>query len=148
MPFIGFNFDKIEASKNVSEVKGNINVKHTLNIIDVIKEEVNLDKKQEVLKFVFEFKLNYEPNIGIISLGGNMMFLEDNKKMKTILEGWKKDKKLPKEITQNLFNTILTKANIKALNLSQDINLPPHLPLPNLKPVQDQVEDKYREYIG
>jgi len=146
MPFIGFNFDRIEAFKDVSEVKGKINVKHNLNILDVKKEEVNVDKKQEVLKFIFEFKLIYEPKIGGINLVGNMMFIDDQKKMKDVLQDWKKDKKLPPEIMQGLFNTILAKANIKALSLSQDVNLPPHLPLPKLE--QTKTQNKYNEYIG
>ena len=133
MPFIGFNFDKIEATKLKEELKGSINVKHTLNIVDVKQHEVSVDKKQEVLRFEFEFKLNYEPGIGSINISGNMLYLEEPKKMKEILQNWKKDKKLPNEIMQGLFNTILAKANIKALSLAQDINLPPHLPLPKLE---------------
>ncbi len=144
MPFIGFNFDKIEALKNVDEIKGNVNVKNALNILDVKLQEVTVDKKQEVLKFIFEFKLDYEPKIGSISLTGNMMYLDDQKKLKEIIQGWKKDKKLPPDIMKGLFNTVLIKANIKALNLAQDINLPPHLPLPKL---QQQSKD-YSEYIG
>lgn len=143
MPFIGFNFDKIEASKNTDEIKGNINVKHNLNIIDVKEQEITVDKKQNVLKFVFEFKLDYEPKIGMINIIGNMMYVDDQKKLKEIVQGWKKEKKLPQELMQGLFNTILTKANIKALNLAQDINLPPHLPLPKIEAKQD-----YKEYIG
>jgi len=145
MPFIGFNFDKIEASKDVDEVKGNINIKHTLNIKDVKQQEITMDKKQEVLKFIFEFKLNYEPNIGTITLTGNMLYLEDQKKMKEIMQEWKKDKKLPLNITQGLFNTILAKANIKALNLAQDINLPPHLPMPKIETTNKK---DYSQYIG
>ena len=145
MPFIGFNFDKIEASKNVDEIKGNINVKHTLNIVNVEEHEITMDKKQDVLKFVFEFKLNYEPKIGNINITGNMMYLDEPKKMKELFRNWKKDKKLPQNITQALFNTILAKANIKALNLAQDINLPPHLPLPKLEPAKNK---DYTQYIG
>ena len=146
MPFIGFNFDKIEAFRNKDELKGNINVKHTLNIIDVKQQEVSVDKKQEVLKFIFEFKLDYEPEIGAINIIGNMMYIDDIKRMKEVLQEWKKTKKLPQELMQGLFNTILTKANIKALSLSQDINLPPHLPLPKLEPTQNKTN--YNEYIG
>lgn len=144
MPFIGFNFDKIEASKEVDEIKGNINVKHSLNIIDIKQQELTLDKKQEVLKFIFKFTLNYEPKIGSINLIGSMLYTEDQKKMKDILQDWKKDKKIPQDIMQGLFNTILTKANIKALNLAQDVNLPPHLPLPKL----EAKSKNYNEYIG
>ena len=146
MPFVGFSFDKIEASRNMDEVKGNINVHHTLNIVDVKKEEINLEKKQDVLKFIFEFKLDYSPNVGLINLKGSMSYVEDPKKIKDILQEWKKNKKLPQEIMQSLFNTVLARANIKALSLSQDVNLPPHLPLPK---VEQKVDNKkYNEYIG
>ena len=145
MPFIGFSFDKIEATKDVEEIKGNINIKHSLNIKDVKTHEIIMDKKQDVLKFIFEFKLNYEPKVGSINLIGNMLYLEDKKKINEILSNWKKDKKLPNEVMQGLFNTVLTKSNIKALNLAQDINLPPHLPMPKITSVS---KEKYNEYIG
>ncbi|MEK6932974.1 MAG: hypothetical protein AABW56_04245 [Nanoarchaeota archaeon] len=145
MPFIGFSFDKIEATKDVEEIKGNINIKHSLNIKDVKIHEVTMDKKQDVLKFIFEFKLNYEPKVGNINLLGNMLYLEDKKKINEILANWKKNKKLPNEVMQGLFNTVLTKSNIKALDLAQDINLPPHLPMPKITAVS---KEKYNEYIG
>lgn len=144
MPFIGFNFDKISAERTSEEFKGNINVKHNLNIIDVNEEKVSLDKKQEVLKFTFEFLLKYEPNFGSVRIEGHLLFLENQKMMKEILQSWKKDKKIPPEIMQGLFNTILAKANIKALQLTQDINLPPHIPMPRL----DQRKKDVNEYIG
>ena len=144
MPFIGFNFDKIEAVRSKEDLKGNINVKHNLNITEIKKEEITVDKSQEVLKFFFEFRLEYEPGVGNVNLFGNLTFIEESKKMKDILQDWKKDKKIPQEIMQPLFNTILAKSNIKALSLCQDINLPPHIPLPKLQPVKN----KYNEYIG
>ena len=144
MPFIGFNFDKITAERNVDEIKGDLNVKHNLNIKDLKEEEINLDKKQEVLRFIFEFVLSYEPNIGSIKIGGHLLFLESPKKIKEMVQGWKKNKKISPEIMRSLFNTILSKANIKALQLSQDINLPPHLPMPRL----EQQKKSTNEYIG
>lgn len=146
MPFIGFNFDKIFAERKIDELKENISVKHNLNIKDLIEEEINLEKKQEVLKFKFEFLLKYEPNVGEVKIEGHLLFLESQKKMKEIVQNWKKDKKLPPEITQSLFNTILTKSNIKALQLSQDLNLPPHIPMPRL--TRQQPKKNVNEYIG
>src|SRR3989338_1765305 len=144
MPFIGFNFDKISAERSLEELKGNVNVKHNLNIIDLNQEEVNLDKKQEVLKFTFEFLLKYEPNLGSVKIQGHLLFLENPKRMKEILQEWKKNKKIPQDIMRSLFNTILAKANIKALQLTQDINLPPHIPMPRL----EQTKKNVNEYIG
>ena len=146
MPFIGFNFDRISAERKIDDnkFKGNISVKHNLNIINLKEEKVSLDKTQEVLKFTFEFLLNYEPEVGIIKINGHLLFLDSSKRMKELIQEWKKNKKLPPEIMQGLFNTALTKSNIKALQLSQDINLPPHLPMPKLMREKKSVN----EYIG
>ncbi|MEK6835387.1 MAG: hypothetical protein AABX61_03935 [Nanoarchaeota archaeon] len=146
MPFIGFNFDRIFAERNIDEIKENLSVKHNMNIKDLTEEEINLEKKQEVLKFKFEFLLKYDPNVAEIKIDGHLLFLESPKKMKEIVQNWKKDKKLPPEITQSLFNTILTKSNIKALQLSQDLNLPPHIPMPRL--TRQQPKKNVNEYIG
>ncbi|MEK6835576.1 MAG: hypothetical protein AABX55_00970, partial [Nanoarchaeota archaeon] len=80
MPFIGFNFDKISA-EHLKDVRGNVNVKHNLNIVNVKEHEVNLDKKQEVLKFEFEFNLDYEPGFGNINIKGHMLYTDNPKKM-------------------------------------------------------------------
>ncbi|AJF62443.1 MAG: hypothetical protein QT11_C0001G0294 [archaeon GW2011_AR20] len=144
MPFIGFNFDKISAEREVDEVKGNINVKHSFNIKDVREEKVNLDKKQDVLKFTFEFSLNYEPGLGSIKIEGHLLYIDEQKKMNEMVKGWKKEKKISPEIIQGLFNTIIARSNIKALQLEQDLNLPPHLPMPKLTREKKSV----REYIG
>jgi hypothetical protein len=54
------------------------------------------------------------------------------------LDGWKKDKKLPKEIMPVILNTVLNKCNIQALILSEQINLPPPIPMPKLQSAQKQ----------
>ena len=146
MPFIGFNFEKLSAER-YKEVKGDIKIKHNLNIVDVKDHKVSLDKKQEVLKFDFEFNLEYTPNIGKINIKGSMLYTENVKKLKEIKQEWEKSKKLPNEIFAGLFNTILAKSNIKALELSQEINLPPHLPLPRIDQ-QQKVKVNVNEYIG
>jgi len=144
MPFIGFNFDKISAERKVDEVKGNINVKHSFNIKDVREEKINLDKRQDVLKFTFDFSLNYEPGLGNIKIEGHLLYIDEQKKMNEMVKGWKKEKKISPEIIQGLFNTIITRSNIKALQLEQDLNLPPHLPMPKLAREKKSV----KEYIG
>jgi hypothetical protein len=145
MPIIGFNFDKISAQRT-SPLKGSVNINHTVNITNVKREEVTLDKKQEILKFEFEFKVEYQPNIGNISLEGSVLFMDDPKKMKELEDSWKKNKKIPSNITAVIVNTILVKSNVKALILSQDINLPPQIQLPRASLNQTQI--KAEEYIG
>ncbi len=141
---VGFGFTKLSAEKHET-AKGKIDINNNVTIKDVQEDSFSLgkDKQQNVLRFIFEFTSKYEPNIGNILFEGELLYLEDQKKVKEILASWKKDKKIPKELMANLLNTILTKCNVQALILSQEVNLPPPIPLPK---VQIQAPDK--NYIG
>ena len=137
MAIVGFNFTKIEAEK-LEAAKGKINVSNNVAINAV--EEKNLalgNDKQKVIAFTFEFTSNYEPKIGQIKLTGETLLMEESKKVKDLLEGWKKEKKLPKEIMTGIINTILGKCNIQSLILSEQVNLPPPLPLPRVQAQQN-----------
>jgi hypothetical protein len=143
MAIIGFNFSKINVEKN--EVgKGKVNISNNVAIKNIESKGISLGKdKQDALRFTFEFTSKYEPKLGNILLGGDVLFLTDAKKSKEIVDGWKKDKKVPKDIMAGILNTVLAKCNIQALILSQEVNLPPPIPLPKVK-----VGDKDRNYIG
>ncbi|MFH1642266.1 MAG: hypothetical protein ABIC04_05180 [Nanoarchaeota archaeon] len=136
MTIVGFNFTKIEAEKK-ELIKGKININNNVAITQVEEKKISLgNEKQKVIRFTFEFAANYEPNVGAINLIGDVLYLEATNKVKEILDGWKKDKKLPKEIMTSILNNILTKCNIQALILSEQISLPPPIQLPKLQPAQ------------
>ncbi len=137
MPIVGFNLEKINAEKT-SQITGKLNIKNNLSIKNVEQEKLSLGKSEEVLKFDFEYLIDYEPQIGKIALNGHLLFMEEPKKIKEIQDAWKKDKNLPKEIAPLIFNSILGKCNIKGLNLSQEINLPPQIRLPFMKPEESK----------
>ena len=141
---VGFGFTKLSVEKQES-AKGKIDINNNVTIKDVQEDSFSLgkEKQQNVLRFIFEFTSKYEPNVGNILFEGELLYLEDQKNVKEILSSWKKDKKIPKEIMAGLLNTILTKCNVQALILSQEVNLPPPIPLPK---VQIQAPDK--NYIG
>jgi len=143
MPIIGFQFDKIFGERTGS-IKGKVDIQHSFNITDIKKEELNLEKKQDVLKFDFNFNVIYKPDLGKISFEGHVLYLETPEKVKKIAEEWKKSKKMPEDIITPVINMILTKSNVKALILSQDINLPPQIQLPKASPVKQKTEN----YIG
>lgn len=145
MPVVGFNFSKIFVEKKTKvENVPNIQIKNNVMITDVQEEKLPTGKsKSDGLKFDFKFSLQYEPNVGEIELVGFIYYLDDPETIKNIFKSWKKDKKVSKEITTHLVNTVLFKGNIKALALSQDVNLPPHLPLPTVNPKADP-----ESYIG
>ncbi|MBI2208086.1 hypothetical protein HYU50_01170 [Candidatus Woesearchaeota archaeon] len=137
MTIVSFNFTKIEAEKKEAG-KGKININNNVAITDVGEKDLSLgNEKQKVLSFTFEFTSTYEPKIGLIRLVGDVLYMDDSKKVKQILDDWKKDKKLPKDIMTGILNTILNRSNVQALILSQDVNLPPPILLPKV-----QVEQK------
>ena len=142
---VGFGFTKLSAEKKEPS-KGKIDINNNVSIKDVQEDSFSLgkDSQQNVLRFLFEFTSKYEPNVGSILFEGELLYMEEPKKAKEILSNWKKDKKLPKEMMAGLLNTVLTKCNVQALILSQQVNLPPPIPLPKVQ-VQQQAE---KNYIG
>ena len=142
MTIVGFNFTKINVERK-KLAKGKINIKNNVGIKNVEEADLSLGKsKQSGLRFVFEFTSSYEPNVGEITLTGEVLYLAEEKAVKEVLKGWKKNKKIPKDFTAAVLNTVLQKCNIQALMLSKDINLPPPIPLPKV----DVANTK--EYIG
>ena len=140
---VGFGFTKLSAERKEA-AKGKIDINNNVTIKNAEEADISFGKNnQSVIRFLFEFTSKYEPNVGAILFEGELLYMEEPKKAKEILAGWKKDKKVPKELMAGLLNTILTKCNIQALILSQEINLPAPIPLPK---VQIQAPDK--DYIG
>ena len=141
---VGFGFTKLSAEKDQA-AKGKIDINNNVSIKDVLEDTFSLGKdNQNVIKFIFEFTSKYEPSVGTILFEGELLYLEEQKKLKEIISSWKKDKKISKDIMTGLLNTILTKCNVQALILSQQVNLPPPIPMPK---VQIGAPDD-KNYIG
>jgi len=133
MQIIGFNFEKIQAErKNPSKEK--IQVKSNINIISIEQEKLDIVKSQETLKFNFDFSVEYT-EMANISLKGFVLMLLEKEKAKDVLTKWKK-KKISDEVRILLFNFILTKCNIRALQLEEELGLPSHVPLPRISQQQ------------
>ena len=141
---VGFGFTKLSAEKG-EPAKGKIDINNNVSIKDIQEDNFSLgrDKQQNVIRFMFEFTSKYEPNVGSILFEGELLYMEEPKKAKEILSSWKREKKLPKELMGDLLNTILTKCNVQALILSQQVNLPPPIPLPKV-----QMAAAEKDYIG
>ena len=151
MPIVGFNFDKFHVERK-KPLEAPIKIDSGMKIIDIKKEELNLseDKKQDVLRFDYEFLVRYDPKQAEILLEGHLMLLEPKEKLDSILTEWTKSKKFDAEITQLIMNNVLLRCNIKALLLGQELGLPPHIRMPMLQPTspQDAATKKAEEYIG
>lgn len=131
MPVVGFNFTKILVEKKKPITK-DLKVSQNLKINEIDKSQSDVTST-ELLRFLFEFKLDYE-DVGQILMKGDILYTGDKKEITKILDEWKKNKKLPPEVGSRVFNTILFRCNIKALVLQQEISLPHHINLPIFKP--------------
>ena len=134
MAIIGFDLNKISIERT-GNVAGEIKINNNVSIKEIEKISVPIKREnQEGLRFGFEFTSTYEPKLGSALIKGNVVVVEDKKKAEDILKQWKKDKKAESDVMTAVLNTVLEKCNIEALILSRDVNLPPSIPLPKVKP--------------
>lgn len=140
MRLIGFNFEKMNSERfSDSSESLKYNTKIDLSNISTLKSGF-IKLKDEILKVSFNYSVSYEPNYAKIELTGNLLISVEPKLAREILRDWQ-DKKTPEDFRIFLFNVIIRKANIKALQLEDDLGLPPHVPFPSLKK-QEPKEEK------
>ncbi len=133
MPIVGFGLTRIIAEK-LDAIKGKVDIRNNVSVKDIKPSDIALGKdKNNAVKFVFEFTSHYEPAIGKILFEGEVLFMDESPKIKELLDSWKKEKKVTQEVMASVLNSILNKCNVQALILSQDINLPPPIPLPKVQ---------------
>src|SRR3989344_7327551 len=137
MRVMGFNFDKISIERfldNITDMKISTNI----DISDIIKLNPGILKtKEEILGVKFNYIIDYQENIAKIELAGKILLALEPKQAKEVLKQWD-DKKVPDEFRITLFNFIFRKANIKAIQLEDEMNLPIHIPLPKIGKSQDK----------
>jgi len=136
MKILGFNFSKISVEKfpdKVEDIKLNTNI----DVLDVkpVKADM-LRTKDELVGVKFSYSIKYDPNYAKIEFSGDILISVDSKLAKDVIKEWK-DKKLPEEFQIFVYNIILRKSNIRALELEDEMNLPLHFPLPTLKKSED-----------
>ena len=135
MQIIGFNLTKISVERK-EKAEGKIEVKQNINIDDISKDKINISEN-EILKLNFTFNVDYTPDFAKVELKGQTVLLPEKEELKEILKNWKK-KEIPEKFRVPLFNFIMSKCNIKALNLEDEMALPLHIPMPKLSPKKQE----------
>jgi hypothetical protein len=131
MKLAGFNFTKIYAEKlkgNVKEIK----VDTKINLEDIKEIKSNLSSQNDsLLGIEFEYNINYK-DLAKLEFKGNLILILDPKKAEEIIKNFK-GKKMAEDFKVAIFNLILKKSSIKALQLEEELNIPSHFKLPSLK---------------
>lgn len=142
MKLIGFNYKKISVEKH-KEVEQGFKINTSINITNLEKREVDIFKGQDTIHFEYSINIKYEKGFADLTFEGSIFILfNNNKDYKQILKEWQNDKKIPEKIKIDLFNIIMARCNLKALELEEDFNLPSHIPFPRLVPPSEIEKDK------
>jgi len=130
MAMVGFSFTKISAERKPASNSA-VNIESNAGVTDVVELPV-IEPKKALLKFEFVFTVKYEPGVGKIELGGELVELYDKEYGLKVIDHWTKNKKLPPEIMPDIFNNLLARCNIQAVVLSRDMGLPSPIQMPRV----------------
>ena len=138
MKIIGFNLDELHAKKSFDFKRTSIST--DIFFTEVEKTKLDVLKDSEALKISFKFTVTYkdgekkEPqqDKNEIIIQGSMLLMVSKDEAKEFLKSWK-NKEIPKDKSLSLYNVILKKCSVKALQLEDEINLSPHIPFPQIR---------------
>ncbi|MBN2043296.1 MAG: hypothetical protein JW754_05845 [Candidatus Aenigmarchaeota archaeon] len=130
MAIIGLSFKAIEGKKSEENVRSEIKV-NSVPRINSLKEIMVPTLQKKVISMDFEFVTSYDPKVGEIKIGGELLYLTD--KMKELMDKWEKEKKLPEKSSLEVLNYLFRRCLLKVSNIAEDLQLPPPIPLPKIK---------------
>ncbi len=134
MRVVGFNFTKISI-ESLKQITKGYKINTEIDVPEIKPMNLKgspIKAKEEIIEAEFIYSVKYDPDFVKIRLEGNILFSMDSKTAKDILKQWK-NKKMPDDFKFFLFNMILKKSTLKALDLEEELNIPLHVPLPSFK---------------
>jgi hypothetical protein len=136
MRLMGFSFTKLNLEKKSDDYK-ELKITTGIDITNLIEAKLDIFKSSENLLAVsFKYVINYEKDVASFNFEGSLIVSVDSKQFKEVLRQWK-DKKLPEDFKLGIFNIILKKSSLKALQFEEEFSLPPHIPLPSFKAAEN-----------
>jgi len=131
MPTIDVDIKKIEVErKDIKELKEKLDITSSPSIIDIEKTDLKIGNFKDILKVRFKFESTYNPEIGHLYMEGEVIYApKDSKKM---LDEWKKNKKIEKEVAAEIFNPIFERCLKAALVVTNEVRLRSPLQFPKL----------------
>ena len=133
MSIIGLSFDSVQGNRDKEKrLTAEMKVNSVPRINDVKEVSVPTIGDKKVLSLTFDFVTNYDPNVGEIKVSGDLLYMaKDNK---VLLKQWSKEKKLPEDTSLEILNYLFRKCLLKVSIIAEDLQLPPPIPMPTIKP--------------
>lgn len=130
MPIVGFNINSVNGKNNEKPAAGEISINSTPKILGVDKKDLGVVKDAVGIRFSFD--ISYEPKVGEIGFGGEVLYQTAD--AKKILKKWKDEKKLDDDIAVEVLNSIFRRCLARATLMSEELRLPPPLKFPIVQP--------------
>lgn len=133
MPVVGMVIKTIDARRFEEIEGGGVKVNNQTNLKDMKEQELPaLGKNKKGISINFEFKADYEneknKKVAEIIVGGDVLYIDDDQDK--VMKLWKKEKKIEEEVNLQVMNAVLRRCLTKAIALSEDLQLPPPIPMP------------------
>lgn len=130
MTIAGFVFTKLLAEKKAA-AKGSITINSNTSLVSA--EEIDFvmgQQKQKGIKVIYDYRNIFEPDIGTLIIGGEILYLSDQKKHDELMRLWEKRKGFTDEVTAELYDIVSVRCTVEAIHLASTTGLPPPIPLP------------------
>jgi len=132
MNIVNIVFTGISASKT-GVPKSKMNISNNMRIDSVEEVKMPVDKTKVAMKIEFTYSVSYDPDFAKIELKGDVLAIDEEKQARKILDKFKKDKILEKDVALVLMNSILNKCSIEAIVMARELGLPSPIKLPGIK---------------
>ena len=142
MTIAGFTFTRMLVERK-SQAKGAVDINSNIGVVSA--EEIDFvmgQTKQKGIKVLFDYRNTYTPDLGVLILNGEILYLSDQKRHDGLMKSWKKDKKFPDDVMIELYNIISVRGALQSIQLSSTVGLPPPIPLPKFTKGQTQQQQQ------
>ena len=144
MTIVKISLHKVNAERNLNSKGGQVKINNNVSIKDISEMDFEAGGKKG-LKFTFSFNCTYAPDLGKMEVEGQVLYVEEEKKITEIKEQWDKERKISYDVMEQIINAALHKGNIQAIKISEDVSLPSPLPLPKVRAGPNSIIEKTEE---
>lgn len=141
MAIVAISVNKIDAvSTRPDNFAGQIMVNSTPVIKGLEERHIDLPGIESAIVAEFDLVTSYEPKLGHIKMTGEVIFTDSN--TKKIMDEWKKNKKIIKEVGMPLMNAIFRRCLSRVILIAEDLQLPPPIVFPTVVAAEPEKEKK------
>jgi len=125
-------------ARRLGSIKSSVSINNNSTIVSVTRDG-------ERMSIGFVFSSNYEPNIGVIRIEGDLSVEDTPDSIDKAVKEWEKSDKtrLPKDIAESVHNTILSNCIVEASFLARDVKLPLPAPMPQVNLKEKEGDTSY-----